>query len=112
MMLMETIPVNVNLQFEDSTDPRYLPKTFPTIMNAIFQNSSKFGTSHARTTVDGVSLQIYRTNSVNTDSTHTFANLVNGKSAKIQHAQFVLQCRKNAIEEKLPIPYGVVDPAL
>lgn len=99
---------NVNLQFEDSTDPDTY-QNFLTIMNAIFQNSSKFGTPYARTTIDGVSHQIYRTNSVNTDSTNTFANLVNGKSATFNMHSLYYNAEKNAIEEKSPNPYGVVD---
>ena len=90
---------NVNLQFEDSTDPDTY-QNFLTIMNAIFQNSSKFGTPYARTTIDGVSHEIYRTNSVNTDSTNTFANLVNGKNATFNMHSLYYNAEKNAIEEK------------
>ena len=99
---------NVSLQFEDSTDPDTY-QNFLTVMNAIFQNSSKFGTPYARTTIDGVSHQIYRTNSTNTDSTETFSNVVNGRSATFSMHSLYYNADKNAIEEKAPNPYGLVD---
>lgn len=99
---------NVDVQFDDVTDPDTY-QNFLTIMNAIFQNSSQFGSPYARFTSNNVKNEIYRTNSASADVTFNFSGNVSGTRATFNiHSVYYNQQLKR-IEEKTPNPYGVFD---
>jgi len=99
---------NTTVQFEDVTDPDTY-QNFITIMNAIFQSNSRFGSPYAKFTKDGIINEIYRTNSANNTNSQTFTGNVNGRSATFSLHSVNYNQTTNTLTEKNPDPYGVID---
>jgi len=99
---------NQTVQFEDVTDPDTY-QNFITIMNAIFQSSSRFGSPYAKFTKNGIQNEIYRTSSVNNTNSQTFTGNVNGRSASFSLHSVSYNSTTNTLIEKNPNPYGVID---
>ena len=99
---------NVTTQFEDVTNPQSY-QNFLTIMNAIFQSSSQFGSPFDTITRAGVVNEIYRTNSTNNTSNREFSNRVNNSKATFSLHSISSNNSSNSLTEKDPDPYGVVD---
>ena len=97
---------NTTLQFEDLVDPDAY-QNFITVMNAIFQSTSQFGSPFSKFSNNGIANEIYRTTSINNTTTKSFSNSVNGSSARFS-LHSVAYNNKNLIE-KDPDPYGVID---
>ena len=97
---------NTTLQFEDLVDPDAY-QNFITVMNAIFQSTSQFGSPFSKFINNGITNEIYRTTSINNTTTKSFSNSVNGSSARFS-LHSVAYNNKNLIE-KDPDPYGVID---
>ena len=72
---------NTTLQFEDLVDPDTY-QNFITVMNAIFQSTSQFGSPFSKFSNNGITNEIYRTTSINNTTTKSFSNSVNGSSAR------------------------------
>jgi len=98
---------STSVLFEDTTDPNSY-QNFLTIMNAIFQSSSQFGSPFSKITINGVSNEVYRTNSTNNIAVRNFSNNVNNRSVNFGFYS-VKSTPQNTIIEKNPNPYGVVD---
>ena len=99
---------NVNTQFEDATNPISY-QNFLTIMNAIFQSSSKFGSPFATSTTGTITNEIYRTNSTNNTATREFTNKINGTNATFSLYSAGVDTATSTLIEKIPNPYGAVD---
>ena len=98
---------NISVQFDDTTDPNSY-KNFLTIMNSMFQSSSQFGSPYSKVTANGVTNEIYRTNSTNNLATRNFQNRINNKSATFSFYSSKTTSQ-NTVIEKSPDPYSVVD---
>ena len=99
---------NVDVQFEDVGDPNSY-QNFLTIMNAIFQSSSQFGSPYAKFISNNVQNEVYRTNSTSNEVSKTFNGNINGSRATFSmHSVYYNQTLKR-LEEKTPDPYGVLD---
>ena len=98
---------STSVLFEDTTDPNSY-QNFLTIMNAIFQSSSQFGAPFSKVTINGVSNEVYRTNSTNNIAIRGFTNTVNNRSTDFGFYS-VKTTPQNTVIEKNPDPYGVVD---
>jgi len=99
---------NVATEFEDVTNPQSY-QNFLAIMNAIFQSSSQFGSPFSSATINNVKNEIYRTNSTNNTSVREFSNNVNNKKATFSLHSVGYDATSNALIEKTPSPYSVVD---
>ena len=97
---------NTTLHFEDLVDPDAY-QNFITVMNAIFQSTSQFGSPFSKFSNNGITNEIYRTTSINNTTTKSFSNSVNGSSARFS-LHSVAYNNKSLIE-KDPDPYGVID---
>ena len=98
---------NISVQFDDITDPNSY-RNFLTIMNSMFQSSSQFGSPYSKVTANGVTNEIYRTNSTNNLATRNFQNRINNKSATFSFYSSKTTSQ-NTVIEKSPDPYSVVD---
>lgn len=99
---------NNSVQFDDSTDPNSY-QNFLTIMNAIFQSSSQFGSPYSKFSTSGITNEIYRTNSIANIAVRNFQNLVNNRSTTFSFHSVKTNTASRVLEEKTPDPYGVVD---
>ena len=99
---------NVVTQFEDVTNPASY-QNFLAIMNSIFQSSSQFGSPFSKTVIEGVSNEVYRTNSTNNKTSREFSNKINNANATFSLYSPSINSTTNAIIEKTPDPYAVVD---
>jgi len=99
---------NQTIQFEDATDPDTY-QNFLTVMNAVFQSTSQFGSPYSKFTSNGIVNQIYRTNSVNNSVTQNFSGRVNGASTRFSLHSLGYNSSSGALVEKTPDPYGVID---
>ncbi len=99
---------NQTLQFEDSTDPNTY-QNFITVMNSVFQSTSQFGSPFSKFVRDGVTNEIYRTNSTSNVTTKGFSGNVNGASARFSLHSLKHNSTDNIIIEKDPDPYGALD---
>jgi len=98
---------STSVLFEDTTDPNSY-QNFLTVMNAIFQSSSQFGSPFSRATIGGVSNEVYRTNSTNNIAVRSFSKQVNNTASEFSFYS-VKTTPQNTVVEKNPDPYGVID---
>lgn len=99
---------NVNLQFEDVTDPTAY-QNFITVMNAIFSYSNQFGAPYAKFTRSGTANEVYRTKSVGADVSYEFNGSISGTRAVFGAHSVYHNSTTNVLEEKTPDPYGALD---
>lgn len=99
---------NVATQFEDVTNPASY-QNFLTIMNAIFQSSSQFGSPFSSFTSGGITNEIYRTNSTDNKTNREFSNVINNSNQTFGLHSVSYDGTRNVLTEKTPDPYGVVD---
>lgn len=99
---------NVVTQFEDVTNPASY-QNFLAIMNSIFQSSSQFGSPFSKTIIEGISNEVYRTNSTNNKINREFSNKINNANATFSLYNPTINSTTNAVIEKDPDPYTNVD---
>lgn len=99
---------NVSVQFEDVNDPDTY-QNFLTVMNAIFQSSSQFGSPYSRFKRNNILNEIYRTKSIDNDVAYSFSNTVNGTRASFSLHSLYYNQSLSRIEEKTPNPYSTID---
>jgi hypothetical protein len=99
---------NVDIQFDDITDSNTY-QNFLIVMNSFLQQNSKFGSPYAKTNNNNVQYEIYRTNSLNNEINYPFTGYVNGARAPFGMHSLYYNQTTNAVDEKIPDPFGVLD---
>ncbi len=99
---------NTSVQFEDLTDTNSY-QNFLSIMNAIFQSSSQFGSPFSSFSTPGITNEIYRTNSTSNTAERNFSNTVNGAQTTFSFYSPEFNNTTQTLVEKTPDPYSVVD---
>lgn len=99
---------NVDIQFDDVTDPNTY-QNFLIVMNSFLQQNSKFGSPYAKATNNNVQYEIYRTNSDNNEINYPFTGFVNGARAPFGMHSLYYNQSLNIVEEKEPDPFSVID---
>ena len=99
---------NVDIQFDDVTDPSTY-QNFLIVMNSFLQQNSKFGSPYAKTNNNNVQYEIYRTNSLNNEINYPFTGYVNGARAPFGMHSLYYNQTTNVVDEKIPDPFGVLD---
>lgn len=99
---------NVDIQFDDVTDPNTY-QNFLIVMNSFLQQNSKFGSPYAKANNNNVQYDIYRTNSINNEINYPFTGYVNGARAPFGMHSLYYNQTNNIVEEKIPDPFGVID---
>ena len=99
---------NVDLQFEDVTDPAAY-QNFLTVMNAMFMSSSQFGSPHSRFIRNGTTNEIYRTKSTTAPVNYEFNGTIGGTRASFGIHSVHYNEKLNRLQEKTPDPYGALD---
>lgn len=99
---------NANVQFENLADNNSY-QNFLTIMNAIFQSSSQFGSPYSSFSSTSATNEIYRTNSTNNTAERNFSNKINGASANFSFYSPSYNIANQTLIERAPNPYSVVD---
>lgn len=99
---------NVDVQFEDVTDPSTY-QNFLIIINSFLQQNSKFGSPYSKYTSNNVQYEIYRTNSSNNEINYPFTGYVNGSRATFGMHSLYYNQALGRIEEKTPDPFSVID---
>lgn len=94
---------NQEIYFEDVVDPDTY-QNFLTIMNAVFTVGSQFGTPYAKTTLNGIQNEIYRTKTTNSRAVETFSATINGQSLPFEFYSVYHNQNDNVIEERTPEP--------
>ena len=78
-------------------------------MNAIFSNSSQFGSPYSSATIGGIINEVYRTSSTNNRMSREFNNRINNANATFSLHSASIDTSTNTLKEKIPDPYGAVD---
>lgn len=99
---------NVDLQFEDVSDTTTY-QNFITVMNSIFISSNQFGTPYSKFTRDGISNEIYRTKSTNTEPSKEFNGSISGSRATFGAHSVYYNSILNVLQERPPNPYTALD---
>lgn len=99
---------NVDIQFDDVTDPNTY-QNFLIIMNSFLQQNSKFGSPYAKANNNNVQYEIYRTNSTSNEINYPFSGYVNGARASFGMHSLYYNQTSNTVDEKDPDPFGVID---
>jgi hypothetical protein len=99
---------NQTIMFEDSTDSDTY-QNFLTIMNAMFQSTSQFGSPYNKFISNGITNEIYRTNSVENTNKSSFTSKVQGSNASFSLHSVSYDSSTGSLYEKIPDPYGVID---
>lgn len=99
---------NTDVQFEDVNDPDTY-QNFLTVMNAVFQTSSRFGSPFAKFISNGITNEIYKTNSINNQVNYDFNNRINNTRATFGIHSVYYNQNAQRLEEKTPNPYSSID---
>jgi hypothetical protein len=99
---------NTTILFEDSTDPDNY-QNFLTVMNSMFQSNSQFGAPFSKFTINGITNEIYRTNSTSNTNDKNFTGFINGQGATFSMYSPSYESNTNTLGEKIPDPYTVID---
>lgn len=99
---------NTDVQFEDVNNPDAY-QNFLTVMNSIFQSSSQFGSPFARFLSNGITNEIYKTNSINNRVNYEFSNRITNARATFGIHSVYYNQNAGRLEEKTPNPYSTVD---
>ena len=99
---------NQEIYFEDVTDPDTY-QNFLTIMNAVFANSSQFGTPFSKANLNGIQNEIYRTKTVNNRITEKFTSTVSGQRLGFELISLNYNQNDAVIEERTPEPNKAFD---
>lgn len=94
---------NQEIYFEDVVDPDTY-QNFLTVMNAVFATGNQFGTPYAKTTLNGIQNEVYRTKTTNERAVETFRTSISGQRLPFELYSVYHNQNDNVIEERKPQP--------